>query len=70
MNNKSSIIDTVEDEKSKKLLQEMADLEFAKKLQDELNRSAHYTRSSRRTISSSKRQTTLDEIIKTPYRVK
>lgn len=68
-NNKNSIIEIMEDEKSKKLLQEMADLEFAKKLQDELNRSAHYTRSSRRSIGS-KRQATLDEIMKTPYRVK
>ncbi|XP_018580012.1 E3 ubiquitin-protein ligase RNF169-like [Anoplophora glabripennis] len=68
-NNKNSIIEIMEEEKSKKLLQEMADLEFAKKLQDELNRTAHYTRSSRRRIGS-KRQATLDEIIKTPYRVK
>ncbi|KAJ8961223.1 hypothetical protein NQ318_008906 [Aromia moschata] len=47
----------------------MADLEFAKKLQDELNRNVHYTRSSRRSTASSKRQATLDEMIKTPYRV-
>ncbi|KAG5883149.1 hypothetical protein JTB14_033400 [Gonioctena quinquepunctata] len=59
-----------EDETMKMLLQEKADLEFAKKLQEELNRSVHNTRSSRKSSGKSKRQTTLDEMIKSPYRVK
>ncbi|KAJ8915628.1 hypothetical protein NQ315_003412 [Exocentrus adspersus] len=69
-NNTNGVSDIVDDEHSKRLLQEMADLEFAKKLQEELNRDAHNTRSSRRNTRNSKRQTTLDEIMKTPYRVK
>lgn len=57
-----------------KLLQEQTDLEFAKKLQEELNRPVHNTRGSlRRETSSSfrihKRQTTLDELLNTSYRI-
>ncbi|KAJ8972812.1 hypothetical protein NQ317_009508, partial [Molorchus minor] len=58
-----------EEEKTKRSLQEMADLEFAKRLQDEFNREMHYTRSSRRSTAGAKRQTTLDKIIKTSYKV-
>ncbi|CAG9858352.1 unnamed protein product [Phyllotreta striolata] len=48
--------------------QEKADLEYAKKLQEEINR-GHYTRSTRH-LNNSKRQMTLDGIIKSPYKVK
>lgn len=53
---------------TKKLQQEQADLEFAKKLQEEFNRTA-YKRSTRRTAIVTSRQTTLDEMIR-PYQVK
>lgn len=62
----------VEDEiYQKKLLQEKADLELAKKLQKEFDKYAHYTRSSRKVGRGSiHRQTTLDQILTGPYRVK
>lgn len=54
-----------------RLLQEEADLALAKKLQAEFNNYAHYTRSSRKVGRGSiRRQTTLDEILTGPYRVK
>lgn len=61
-----------EDEPYKqKLLQEKADLELAKKLQQEFDKYAHYTRSSRKVGRGSiHRQTTLDQILTGPYRVK
>nr|XP_023021614.1 E3 ubiquitin-protein ligase RNF168-like [Leptinotarsa decemlineata] len=66
---KNGTVHEMEDSATRKLLQEKADLEFAKKLQEELNRGVHNTRSSRN-VGRSKRQTTLDEMIKSPYRVK
>lgn len=57
----------------KKLVQEKADLEYAKRLQEELNRTVHNTRGSERRQSNfrlHKRQTTLDELMNNSYRVK
>lgn len=62
----------IEDESYQhRLLQEQADLEFAKKLQEEYDRYAHYTRSSRKIGRGSRhRQTTLDHIFTGTYKVK
>lgn len=61
-----------EDESYKqRLLQEQADLELAKKLQEQFDNYAHYTRSSRKVRRGNiRRQTTLEEILTGPYRVK
>lgn len=57
--------------RKQKLLQEQADLELAKKLQEEYDRYAHYTRSSRKVGRGSiHRQTTLDQIFTGTYKVK
>lgn len=55
-------------ETNSKMDQERADLEFAKRLQEEINK-GHYTRSTRN-LRITKKQKTLDEMIKSPYRVK
>lgn len=60
-----------DDTYKQRLIQEQADLEFAKKLQAEFDKYAHYTRSTRKVGRGNiRRQTTLDEILTGPYRVK
>lgn len=59
------------DELFRKRLQEQKDLELAKKLQAEFDSYMHNTRSSRKVGKNNiRRQTTLDEILTGPYRIK
>ncbi|CAH1183201.1 unnamed protein product [Phaedon cochleariae] len=69
MAKKNGKLATESDDLERKLLQEKLDLEFAKRLQEDFDRTED-TRGARRATRNAKRQATLEEIVKRPHRVK